>query len=63
MAYTVFTYEDCAVKTQHSFNNIQEAFKFLGDLDLQTKVERCILDDGKNILFDLKRNEDGNLET
>ena len=63
MAYTVFIYKDCAVQSQESFNNIQKAFEYLGHLDLKTDVERCILDDGTEILFDLKRDEDGNLSS
>ena len=63
MAFTVFIYEGHAVKDQKSFGNIYEAFAHLGKLDLATNVERCVLDDGTKILFDLKRDEDGNLTT
>jgi len=63
MAYTVFIYKDGSVDSQQSFDDIQKAFEYLGTLDLQTETERCILDDGQNILFDLKRNENGNLAT
>lgn len=61
MAYTVFIYKDCAVQSQESFDNIQKAFEYLGQLDLKTDVERCILDNGTKILFNLIRDEDGNL--
>lgn len=63
MAFTVFIYEGFAVKDQKSFRTIQEAFAHIGTLDIATKVERCLLDDGTKILFDLKRDKDGNFTT
>lgn len=63
MAYTVFIYEGHTVTDQKSFSHIHEAFQYLGKLDLATNVERCVLDDGAKILFDLKRDEAGNLTT
>lgn len=63
MPFTVFIYEAHAVKDQRSFGSIHEAFAYLGTLDLTTTVERCVLDDGTKILFDLKRDADGNLST
>jgi len=63
MAFTVFIYEGHEVKNQKNFRNIREAFAYLGTLDLATSVERCLLDDGIKILFDLKRDKNGNLST
>lgn len=63
MAFTVFIYEGHTVTEQKSFVSIFEAFTYLGKLDLTTNVERCLLDDGTKILYDLKRDKDGNLST
>lgn len=62
MTYTVFVYEGGNPISQESFfSNIQRAFTYMGKLDLETNVERCVLDDGNQILFDLCRNADGDL--
>lgn len=63
MAFTVYIYKGHTVTEQQSFESICEAFAYLGKLDLTTNVERCLLDDGTKILFDLKRDKDGNLST
>jgi len=63
MAFTVFIYKENEVIGQKSFGNLHEAFAYLGTLDFTTNVERCILDNGTKILFDLKRDKDGNLST
>lgn len=61
MMYTVFIYEGDQPVSSESFKTIQEAFTHMGKLDLTTDVRRCILDNGTRILFDLSRDEDGNL--
>ncbi|VAW71839.1 hypothetical protein MNBD_GAMMA12-1779 [hydrothermal vent metagenome] len=59
MTYTVFIYDDSTAISQKSFTNIHDAFKYMGELDLNKDVKRCILDNGVKILFDLKRDDDG----
>lgn len=63
MTYTVFIYKGGIAQSQKAFSNIQQAFAYLGELDLKTDVERCILDNGYKILFDLTRDENGDLTT
>ena len=61
MTYTVFIYKDDLPLSQEGFSDVQQAFAYLGELDLKTDVQRCILDNGIRILFDLTRDENGDL--
>lgn len=64
MAYIVFIYEGNNNVEEESFATIAEAFAHLGTLDFDLGVERCILDNGYEILFELKRNSNhGYLES
>ena len=56
MAYTVFIYEGDEKISDESFSTLAAAFAHLGQLDFDSGVERCILDDGRQILFELRRN-------
>jgi len=60
MAYKVITYKG-QTETQENFTFIQDAFKYMGDLNGQ--VDRCILDDGEKTLHDLTRDENGQLSS
>ena len=59
MSFTVFIYDNSVKKSEQVFSTPEEAFSYIGDLDLQTDVKRVLLDNGNNILFDLVRNNDG----
>lgn len=62
MSYTVYVYDEKGEQeSRKSFFSLKEAFAHLGTLDLSTKVDRCILDDGRKNLFDLKRDDNGDL--
>jgi hypothetical protein len=61
MSYKVIIVKDGLPDEEKTFNNINEAFSHLGDLDFTTEVNECVLDDGIKILFYLQRDRDGRL--
>ena len=65
MSYRVFIYKDGLPDTvdPKSFTDIRKAFQYLGELDFNSKIKRCVLDDGTKVLFDLKRDEHGRLSS